>query len=88
MYKITIQNGAMCDAVRWAAKRQSNGACRETIMKSPGILLINQPVAVSNGEAVFLVAPDGDTVVITTDHEDVAVTWISKVYNEWSFFTK
>ena len=87
MYKITIQNGAMCDAVRWAARR-SNGLCRETVMKSPGMLLINQPVAVANGEAVFLVTPDGDNVVITTDHEDAAVTWISKMYNEWSFFTK
>jgi hypothetical protein len=84
MYKITIQNGTMCDAVRFAAKRQSNGACRETIMKSPGLLLINQPVAVSNGEAVFLVAPDGDNVVITTDHEDVAVAWVYKVYNEFT----
>ena len=53
-------------------------------MKSPGLLLINQPVAVSNGEAVFLVAPDGDNVVITTDHEDVAVAWVYKVYNEFT----
>ena len=54
-------------------------------MKYPGMLLINQPVAVAfDGKEVLLIAPRENFVILTCDNEDMAVEWINDAFFEWT----